>query len=139
MNVDFEAALQYIDRGNYEKALTLLDKAIMKEEDEGNYSTATEYRCVLGELYANLGMEMQARDELTSVIEYCNEHHVLDKQCNIAKAYINAFDGIPLPPEMLARNGASKKKAEHPGNMPIVPKPMQNKLFIAKQMNKKRR
>ena len=136
MNVEFEKALGYIDIENYDKAIESLNAAIMKEEDAGDEIAATQYRCVLGELYANLGMEAPARDELNTVIDFCDEHHVLDQQRNIAKAYLNAFDGIPLPTEVSERNS---RNGQRPGDMPLVPKPMQNKAFITRQMNKKRR
>ena len=133
MNVEFEKALQYINLGKYDKAIESLNTAITKEEDEGNNTTATEYRCVLGELYVELEMEEQARTELTAVVNFCNEHNVLDKQRMIATAYLNAYNGIPLPKEMRA------KKTERPGYMSMVPKPAQNKAFITKQMSKKHR
>lgn len=138
MNIEFEKALQYIDLGNYEKAIRALETAIMQEEDAENMDEATKYRCVLGELYVNLGMEAQARDELSTVVEYCDKTSTLNEQRTIAKAYINAYDGIPLPKEM-RRGDESEKKITRPGDMPLVPKPMQNKAFINKQMSKKHR
>lgn len=136
MNIEFEKALQYIDLGNYDKAIIALNTAIMQEEDAENESAAAEYRCVLGELYVNLGMEAQARDELTSVVEYCDRTHTLDKQRVIAKAFLNAYDGIPLPGE---DPSAHEEKFVRPGDMPLVPKPVQDKAFISKQMSKKHR
>ena len=135
MNIEFEKALGYIDTEAYEKAITSLNNAIMQEEDEDNLSTATEYRCVLGELCFRMGMEAQARDELNEVIRYCDETNTLAKQREIAKTLINAMDGI-LP------EGAQQEKPkaeERPKHIPLVPKPVQDKAFITKQMNKKRR
>ncbi|MGN0686696.1 MAG: hypothetical protein ACI4KA_01155 [Oscillospiraceae bacterium] len=134
MNIEFEKALQYIDLGNYNKAIQSLNNAIMEEEDAGNDSEAVKIRCVLGELYVNLGMEAQARDVLTSVVEYCDEHHTHEQQRFIAKSYLNAYDGVPLPKEL-----SHEKPIERPGDMPIIPKPVQNKAFINRQMNKKHR
>ena len=62
MNVEFEAALQYINLESYDNAISHLNKAIDKEMDEGNEGTAMEYRCVLGELLANLDRKEEARD-----------------------------------------------------------------------------
>ena len=138
MNVEFEKALQYINLGEYDKAIAALDTAIMQEEDAGNDTIATEYRCVLGELYVQLDMEIQARDELTTVVEYCDKNNVLEKQRKIAKAYLNAYDGIPLPKDLFSEEKPAKKSAR-PGHLPMVLKPTQDKAFIAKQMNKKRR
>ncbi len=137
MNIEFEKALQYIDLGNYDKAVNCLNAAIAKEEDEDNMIAATEYRCVLGELYVNMGLEVQARDELSAVVEFCDEHNLLSQQRFIAKSYLNAYDGIPLPEELGARK--KEEKFVRPGDMPIVPKPVQNKAFINQQMRKNRR
>ena len=136
MNIEFEKALKFIDLGNYDKAIQALETAIRQAEEEKDDISATEYRCVLGELYVNLEMEEQARETLTSVVEFCDERNVLSKQRIIAKAYLNAYDGIPLPEELKNR---SNKKPARPGNMPLVPKPVQNKAFISKQMSKKHR
>lgn len=133
MSVDFELALRYIDAEDYNKALNYLMNAIYKEEEKGDMSTAIQYRCVLGELYANLGMEGEAIDEFEQVLEFCDEKNELPKQRHIAKTYLNAFDGI-LPPAPEA-----PKKAERPGDIPLIPKPVQNKGFITKQMSKKHR
>lgn len=135
MNIEFQKALQYIDKESYEKAITCLNNAIMQEEDNDNLSTATEYRCVLGELYYQLGMEAQARDELNEVIFYCDEHNTLQKQREIAKTLVNAMDGI-LPPAPAVEK---PKAAQRPKHIPLVPKPVQDKAFITKQMSKKRR
>lgn len=139
MNVEFEKALKYIDLENYDKAIASLNTAIMQEEDADNEADATKYRCVLGELYVSLDMEAQARDELTTVVEYCDKTNTLEPQRRIAKAYLNAYDGIPLPADMMQREKSDAKKAARPGDLPLIPKPMQNKAFITKQMSKKRR
>lgn len=139
MNVQFEAAKRYIDLENYDKAIAALSAAIMQEEDEGNFHDANGYRCVLGELYVQLGMEAQARDELTTVVEYCDEHNVMPEQRFIANAYLNAYDGIPLPKSLRGEPEDKQSAGKRPGFLPLVPKPVQNKAFIAKQMSKKRR
>ena len=54
-NINFEAALKYIDLGSYDKAVEKLKLAIDEESSKDNDTRATEYHCVLGELYAQLG------------------------------------------------------------------------------------
>ncbi len=122
MNIDFEAALKYIDLGSYDKAIIMLKSAIEKESEDP--STATQYRCVLAELYANLGRKEESRAEFEQVLTYCVRTNTLPKQRGIAKAYIDALDG-KLPPN-----------AQRPGDSPIVPKPRQDRGFIAKQSRK---
>lgn len=131
MNVEFEKALKYIDMESYEKAIECLNSAIFAEEDNDDLRKATEYRCVLGELYYQLGMEAQARDELTEVIQYCDDTKTLHKQRTIAKTYIDAMNGI-LPEK-------PQQRVERPKDMPLVPKPVQNKAFITQHMNRKHR
>lgn len=129
MNVDFEAALRYIDLGNYDKAEELLNSAIAKEEEEGKEETAVKYRCVLGELLINIGRVDDSRKEFDKVLEYCDETHTLTDQRKIAQTYIDFLDGKIKAP--------AKKAAQRPGDVPIVPKPVQNKAFISRQMNKR--
>ena len=136
MNVEFEMALQYIDKQSYEKAIECLNNAIAKEEEKDNLSAATEYRCVLGELYYQLGMDPQAQDELAEVMRYCDETNTLTKQREIARTYINAMNGIMPPAPSVAKQVKAKK---HHSDLPIVPKPVQDKAFINRQMSKKRR
>lgn len=131
MNIDFEAALKYIDLGSYDKAIEKLNTAIAHEQESNNESMAVQYRCVLGELHANLGNADKAREEFDKVIEYCDEAHTLQKQRNIAQTYLDAFDGklkMPAQPEQ-----------KRPGDIPLVPKPVQNKGFINRQMSRKHR
>lgn len=132
-NINFEAALKYIDLGSYDKAVEKLNLAIEEEQKNKNEIRATEYRCVLGELFAQLGKKDEAREQFEQVIDYADENNVLMSQRNIAKTYINSFDGlIPLP----ASDAPAEKR---PGYVPLVPKPVQNKGFISRQMNKKHR
>lgn len=131
MNIDFEVALKYIDLGSYDKAIEKLNSAISKEEEGGKADLATQYRCVLGELYAKLGDTKNARTEFYKVIDYCDDTNTLQKQRTIAKTYINVFDGIIKAPE--------QPEAKRPGDAPLVPKPVQNKSFIAKQTRKNHR
>ena len=141
MNIEFQKALQYIDKEAYEKAIESLNIAITQEEEADNLSTATEYRCVLGELYYQLQMDAQALDELGEVIRYCDETNTLTKQREIARTYINAINGI-LPQEIKDKAEAAAKadaQAKRSKSMPLVPKPVQDKAFITKQMSKKRR
>lgn len=133
-NINFEAALKYIDLGSYDKAVEKLNLAIDEENQNDNGIRATEYRCVLGELFAQLGKEEEAREEFTQVIQFADENNVLATQRSIAKTYINAFDGL-IPPAPAASNETEKR----PGDVPLVPKPVQNKGFISRQMNKKHR
>ena len=128
MNMDFEAALKYIDLGSYDKAIEKLNSAI--EQVSADEDTAIQYRCVLGELHANLGNKDEARAEFEKVIAYCDEHLTLEKQRAIAQTYIDAFDG-----KLKAPQPAQKR----PGDVPVVPKPVQNKGFISRQMNRKHR
>lgn len=134
MNMDFQAALRYIDLGDYNKAIKLLNKAITDEEAAENGIEATQYRCVLGELLINIPKPEEARAEFEKVIAYCDEYNVLDKQRAIARTYIDALDGkLAMPKQQ------SAPAEKRPGYIPLVPKPVQDKGFIAKQMNKKHR
>ena len=133
-NINFEAALKYIDLGSYDKAVEKLKLAIDEESSKDNDTSATEYHCVLGELYAQLGKEDEAREEFTQVIQFADENSTLDTQRSIAQTYINAFEGL-LPPIP----SANTEPANRPGDVPLVPKPVQNKGFISRQMNKKHR
>lgn len=133
-NLNYEAALKYIDLGSYDKAVEKLNLAIDEESSKDNDIRATEYRCVLGELFAQLGKEEEAREEFTQVIQFADENNVLATQRSIAKTYINAFCGL-IPPAPAASNETEKR----PGYVPLVPKPVQNKGFISRQMNKKHR
>ena len=98
-NINFEAALKYIDLGSYDKAVEKLKLAIDEESSKDNDTRATEYHCVLGELFAQLGKEEEAREEFTQVIQFADENNVLATQRSIAKTYINAFDGL-IPPAL---------------------------------------
>lgn len=133
-NLNYEAALKYIDLGSYDKAVEKLNLAIDEESSKDNDIRATEYRCVLGELFAQLGKEEEAREEFTQVIQFADENNVLATQRSIAQTYINAFEGL-LPPIP----SANTEPANRPGDVPLVPKPVQNKGFISRQMNKKHR
>lgn len=124
MNMDFEAALKYIDLGSYDKAIEKLNSAIEKES--ANEETAIQYRCVLGELQANLGHIPEARAEFEKVQAYCLDTHTLEKQGAIAQTYLDVFDGKIKPP-------AEQKR---PGFVPLIPKPTQDRGFINKQMRK---
>lgn len=130
-NINFDAALRYIDLGSYDKAIEKLNAAIDEEFMNDNEIRSFEYRCVLGELYAQLGKIDEAREQFEQVIFYSKENNVLARQRNIARTYIKAFDGqLPIPAE---------DTAKRPGDIPLVPKPVQNKGFINRQMNKKHR
>ena len=130
MNMDFEAALKYIDLGSYDKAIEKLNSAIAKE-DESDKGVATQYRCVLGELLVKLGRAEESRTEFDKVLAYCEETHTLQQQKVIAQTYIDAMDGkLPAP---------EQPSAKRPGDVPLVPKPVQNKGFISRQMSKKHR
>lgn len=136
MNVEFEAALQYINMENYDRAIECLNKAIDKEMEAGSEGMAMEYRCVLGELLANLDRKDEARDEFAAVVDYCDFSKKLPKQKVIADAFIKAIDeGGPLPRISERPVGASAKRNP---SLPLVPKPVQNKSFISKQMNKRK-
>lgn len=133
MNVNFEFALKYIDIEEYDKAIEYINKAIDDEEAAENRSTATEYRCVLGELYANLDRQEESKEQFEAVLAYCDETLKLPKQRHIAQTYLNAFNGI------LPANRPEDNRIERPGDIPLVPKPIQNKAFITRQMKKKHR
>lgn len=129
MNINFEAAIQYINLGNYEAAEKHLNKAIDEEKEKHNESAVAEYRCVLAEFLVNLGRKQEARGLFDKVVAYCNESSTLPEQRSIAMAYIRSIDmGLPMPNEMHKTHGS----------LPIVEKPMQNRSFIAKQMNKRK-
>jgi len=88
MNVNFEMALQYINLGSYEKAEEELRTAISAETEKNNLSAAAEYRCVLGELLANLGKRKKSDAEFLQVVEYCKETNSLPKQLEIAESFL---------------------------------------------------
>lgn len=82
---------------------------------------------MLGELYANLGMVEESKEEFEKVIDFCDENFILQKQRHIAMTYIDAFEGrLPMP----------SQPPKRPGDVPLVPKPVQNKAFIARQSRK---
>lgn len=127
MNIDYEAALQYIDLGNYEKAEESLNKAIKAELDKNDPSSAAKYRCVLGELFANLGRPDDARGQFEQVLEFCGTTHTLEPQRLISQRYIDAFDGkIPAP-----------APAKRNPSVPLIPKPVQDKGFISGKMKRR--
>lgn len=130
MNIHFNLAIQFINQENYDMALQELDSAIAEERENGNENAEIQYTCVLGELLANLGEVERSRGEFTKVIEYCNRTGSLSKQLDIAQTYIAAFDG------KIQMTSASMKR---PGDAPLVGKPVQNKAFISKQMNKRKK
>ena len=88
MNVNFEMALQYINLGSYEKAEKELKTAIDGEIEKQNLSIATEYRCVLGELLANLGRKKDSNEQFKQVVEYCKKTGELNKQLEIAEGFL---------------------------------------------------
>ena len=112
-NINFEAALKYIDLGSYDKAVEKLKLAIDEESSKDNDTRATEYHCVLGELYAQLGKEDEAREEFTQVIQFADENSTLDTQRSIAQTYINAFEGL-LPPIPSANTETCKSSRRCP-------------------------
>lgn len=129
--VEFDAALRYIDLGNYDKAIEYLNAAINKaaETDEAE---SIKYRCVLGELYANLGKAEEAKSEFNRVMVFTNENNVLAEQRHIAKTFLEAIEASENMP-------AGAAPAKRPGDIPLVPKPVQDKGFITRQMSKKRK
>lgn len=126
MNVNYEIALQYINLGSYDKAVAKLQEAI---EGAGAETTeAVQYRCVLAELYSNLGNYEEARTEFERVYDYCMENNVLPKQLEIAKTHLDIFDG------------RIKSKKDLPGNdliNSVNMKPVQDKAFITSQLRKR--
>ncbi|MGN0649434.1 MAG: hypothetical protein ACI4KM_03280 [Oscillospiraceae bacterium] len=130
--VEFDAALRYIDMGNYDKAIEHLKLAIDKaaETDEAE---SIKYRCVLGELYANLEMTEEAKSEFNRVVVFTNENTILAQQRHIAQTFLRAYEAAEqMPADELT-------PAKRPGDVPLVPKPVQDKGFIAKQMSKRRK
>ena len=127
MNIDFEAALKYIDLGNYERAVEKLNSAIAAAGE--NTDEEMQYRCVLGELYANIGNVNQSQEEFVRVMEYTDNSQTLPKQRSIAQAYLDAFAGKTAMP---------REQMKRPGDAPLVPKPRQDAAFIAKQSRKHR-
>lgn len=130
MNIHFDMAIQFINLESYDNAVKELNEAIAQENAEENEYSAIQYTCVLGELLANLERIEESRVEFNKVIEYCRRTNSLPKQLDIAETYIAAFDGrIQMTPQ----------PARRPGDAPLVGKPVQNKAFISKQMNKRRK
>lgn len=123
----FNMALGYINNGNYDKAVKLLNECIDDAKANDNPVEETQVRCVLGELYANLGNKEDAVNNFSQVLEYCNSTQSLPDQAKIAATYIKAIaEGKPAG-------------SDRPRNIPLVPKPVQNKAFITKAMNKRRK
>lgn len=89
MNISFEVALQLINLGSYDKAVERLNEAIAQETENKNESAATEYRCVLAELLANLGRKDEANEEFVKVVSYCIKTGSLPKQREIAEGYLS--------------------------------------------------
>ncbi len=145
MNVNFEKAIMYIDRGSYTKAVDSLYAAIKETSEAGNENEATQYKCVLGELYAQLEMATQATAVFKEVYEYCDTNRCLYEQREIAQKYLIAYETgniDALLNEQAAPAPAAKPAAKapaRPGYVPLIPKPTQDKSFISKQMSKKRR
>ncbi len=129
MSAKFDLALRYIDAGDYNKAIQYLQDAVFDEEDKGSEERAIQYRCVLGELYANLAMEGEARDEFLEVLQYCRENNALPNQKEIALTFLDMFDG------KISAKPTAKAAAERV----FAAKPAQDKAFITKQMGKKHR
>lgn len=127
MNVNFEMAIQYINLEEYEKAVESLKAAVKEESDRGNEKGAAEYTCVLGELYADLGMKDESIGEFTKVLDYCNRTNSLPKQRQIAKDFLDLFSGnIKLVTD-------TPKTIDVPFNT----MGMQSKGFIAKNQRKR--
>ncbi len=91
MSIEFQAALNYINLGVYDKAEEMLRAAVKKEMDKGKEETAIQYRCVLGELFADIGKEKESRTEFEAVLDYCEENGTLYKQREIAQNYLMGF------------------------------------------------
>lgn len=132
MNIHFEAALQHINLEDYDKAKELLAKAIGEEMEKGDESTATQYRCVLGELCGRLDEIDAAREQFNLVIEYCDRTNSLPAQRGIAQTSLDLFDGKITPEEL---RSARKRSVT---NRPLVGKPVQDKAFISRRMNKRK-
>lgn len=140
MNLNLEKALAYIDLGSYAKAVDSLEAAISEEEAAGNRFAATEYKCILGELYARLDMSAQAVDVFEDVVLFCDETSCLAQQRDIAMKYLIAYRTGNIDAVFDEMDAPEKKTAvSRPGYLPLIPKPTQDKGFISKQMNKKRR
>ena len=130
MNILFEAALQHIDLEDYDKAKELISQAIEQELEKGNEQTATEYRCVLGELCGNLDEKELAREQFKKVLEFCDRTGTLPRQRAIAQTSLDFFDG-----KITAVQRANARRA---AERPLVEKPVQNKAFISRQLNKRK-
>lgn len=134
MNISFEAALQHIDLEDYDKAKELISQAIEQELEKGNEQAATEYRCVLGELCGNLDEKELAREQFEKVLEYCDRTGTLPRQRAIAKTSLDFFDGKTSAAVAASISGNARRAAE----LPLVQKPVQNKAFISRQLNKRK-
>lgn len=128
INVELEAALQHINLGNYEKAMEKLQALIDSADEAQDEIKGAQYRCILGELYAQLGKKDEASKLFSKILEIPSEKDELSMQHNIARRYLEAFAGkAPMP-------GSPRKVAP---SVPMMPKPTQNKGFIAKKMTRK--
>lgn len=93
MNINFEAAIKFINLGDNDSAINELNTAIGVEEKNGRESTAIQYRCVLGELLHELGRDDDASKELEKVVKYCGETNSLPQQERIASDILDAIGG----------------------------------------------
>lgn len=118
MDINFDAAIHYINMGKYEAAVEHLEKAIAAEESNGSTDAAIECTCVLGELLANMGETERARAEFDKVIEYCKRTNSLGKQQEIAQSFINEFEASARRSKSGKTSGAEGSAKSRSGNEP---------------------
>ena len=92
MDINFSAAIHFINMGKFKMAVEHLEKAIAAESDSGNMDSAIMCTCVLGELLANMGDRDRASKEFGKVVEYCNRTNSLGKQREVAQSFLDEFE-----------------------------------------------
>ena len=129
MNINFEAAIRYINIGESEQAIKELKEAIRSEIANNSENISIQYRCVLGELLHDLQRDDEAAKEFKKVIDYCKRTGSLPNQEKIAEEFLKAINGnITITAEQL----------NIPGSTELMSMPVQNNSTPKKVSRRKK-
>lgn len=129
MNINFEAAIRYINIGESEQAIKELKEAIRSEIANNSENISIQYRCVLGELLHDLERDDEAAEEFKKVIDYCKRTGSLPNQEKIAEEFLKAINGnITITAEQL----------NIPGSTELMSMPVQNNSTPKKVSRRKK-
>lgn len=129
MNINFEAAIRYINIGESEQAIKELKEAIRSEIANNSENISIQYRCVLGELLHDLQRDDEAAEEFKKVIDYCKRTGSLPNQEKIAEEFLKAINGnITITAEQL----------NIPGSTELMSMPVQNNSTPKKVSRRKK-